>query len=125
MFLYNAVIAIIIVAELTLTAKVLSLKMSLTFKMGPYEPLAMKPRICEHRGSVNSMFPLLCFLKLLNSPYVEVQSTRKWSRPGNLRCGNSGRKTEMKAGGVPDVSALSSGGSRSLGTGGLTFGPTG
>ncbi len=56
-FLYNVVIVLIIMAELTLTAKVLSLGMSLTFKMGPYEPLAMKPRICEHRQTVISVFP--------------------------------------------------------------------
>lgn len=61
MFFSNEAIALITVAELTLTAKVLSLKMSFTFKMGPYEPLAMKPRICEHRGSVNSVFALLRF----------------------------------------------------------------
>lgn len=29
--------------------------------MGPYDPLAMKPRTCEHRRTVTLMFPLLFF----------------------------------------------------------------
>lgn len=34
---------------LTLTAKTLLLTLSFTFMMGPYEPLAMKPRTWEHK----------------------------------------------------------------------------
>lgn len=44
---------------LTLTAKTLSLKLSFTFIMGPYEPLAMKPRTWEHKSEAIPVFPLL------------------------------------------------------------------
>lgn len=77
MFLYN--VAMTVMAELTFTANILSLKTSLTFRMGPYEPLAMKPRICEHRRTVISVF-LLFFLTLLNSwgaEYLEMVSSRE------------------------------------------------
>lgn len=58
--LCGALIVLIIKAQLTLTAKVFSLKMSLTLMMGPYDPLAMRPMICGHRGTVISLSLLNC-----------------------------------------------------------------
>lgn len=108
LFSYNAARA-----QLTLIAKVLSLKVSFTFRMGPYEPLAMTPRICEYTGLVS----YLSVAALMISPTV-VQATWKWSGPGNLRSENSGRKRDTRAGiCAAGVSAPSSGGSRVLGLG--------
>lgn len=75
-FFYRTVL--VTITEQTLTAYVLSLWTSFTFRMGPYEPLAMKPRICEHRNTVNSVFPLLCFIIRLDSfVYLELVLSRK------------------------------------------------
>lgn len=51
--------------------------MSFTFRMGPYEPLAMKPRTCEHRGKGIPVFPLLYFpvqltVVCLGPKYLEI-----------------------------------------------------
>ena len=68
---------------------------------------------------------LSVFTALLSNFGRTVLCTWNWSCPGNVRIGNSGRNTEIRVLSVTDVSALSSAGRGSLGTGGLTSGPTG
>lgn len=66
---------------LTLTAKILSFKTSFTFRMGPHEPLAMKPRICEHTRSYPAEF--ITFIPcsaVVKSTYLEMILLRKYTQ---------------------------------------------
>lgn len=48
--------------------------------MGPYEPLAMKPRICYYRRTVHFMFSTICFFYADERSrvwYLELVSCRK------------------------------------------------
>lgn len=65
----------------TLTAKILSWKTSFTFRMGPQEPLAMKPRICGHTHHYPTIF--ITFVPcsaVVRSTYPEMVLLRKYTQ---------------------------------------------